>query len=95
MYRIVQFVELSKAQDIEAGDGTTSVVVIAGSLLSASQKLLARGIHPTIVSESFQLAADKAIEVLEGMSMLVKLTDRESLLKSASTSLSSKVTAPL
>lgn len=28
-------VEISKAQDIEAGDGTTSVVVIAGSLLKA------------------------------------------------------------
>jgi len=28
-------VEISKAQDIEAGDGTTSVVVIAGSLLNA------------------------------------------------------------
>ena len=39
----LQLVELSKAQDIEAGDGTTSVVVLAGSLLSASQKLLAIG----------------------------------------------------
>ena len=38
-----QLVELSKAQDIEAGDGTTSVVVLAGSLLDASANLLARG----------------------------------------------------
>ena len=36
--------ELSKAQDIEAGDGTTSVVVIAGALLDASAKLLSRGL---------------------------------------------------
>lgn len=42
-------VELSKAQDVEAGDGTTSVVVIAGSLLDAAGKLLTRGIHPTII----------------------------------------------
>jgi len=41
---IVQLVELSKAQDIEAGDGTTSVVVVAGSLLTATQKLLNKGI---------------------------------------------------
>lgn len=40
---LFQLVELSKAQDIEAGDGTTSVVVIAGALLDASSKLLARG----------------------------------------------------
>lgn len=39
----LKLVELSKAQDIEAGDGTTTVVVLAGSLLSASQKLLAKG----------------------------------------------------
>jgi len=47
-------VELSKAQDVEAGDGTTSVVVLAGSFLEAAQKLLEKGIHPTVISESFQ-----------------------------------------
>ena len=40
---VFQLVELSKAQDIEAGDGTTSVVVIAGALLDACNKLLQRG----------------------------------------------------
>ena len=39
----LQLVELSKAQDVEAGDGTTTVVVLAGSLLSAAQKLLQKG----------------------------------------------------
>lgn len=84
-------VELAKAQDVEAGDGTTTVVIMAGSLLDAAQKLLAKGIHPTIISESFQRAAAKAAEILEGMSMSVELGDRESLLKSAATSLNSKV----
>lgn len=41
---VLKLVELSKAQDIEAGDGTTTVVVIAGSLLSASAKLLEKGV---------------------------------------------------
>eukprot|EP01137_Pigoraptor_chileana_P023695 Opistho-2@90425 len=84
-------VELSKAQDVEAGDGTTSVVVICGALLNAAQKLLDRGIHPTTISESFQLAVDKAVEILTRMSHPVELSDRESLLKSATTSLNSKV----
>lgn len=35
--------ELSKAQDVEAGDGTTSVVVLAGSLLDATAALLKKG----------------------------------------------------
>jgi len=84
-------VELSKAQDVEAGDGTTSVVVIAGGLLSAAQKLLDKGIHPTTISEAFQRAALKAGEILASMSKPVDLEDRELLIKSATTSLSSKV----
>ena len=84
-------VELSKAQDVEAGDGTTSVVVIAGSLLSASSKLLGRGIHATTISESFQECTAKAVEVLTKMAKPIELTDRATLLKSASTSLNSKV----
>jgi T-complex protein 1 subunit delta len=84
-------VELSRAQDVEAGDGTTSVVVIAGALLDAVQKLLDKGIHPTAISDAFQKCAKKAVEILNEMSTPIELTDRESLIKSASTSLSSKV----
>jgi T-complex protein 1 subunit delta len=46
--------------DIEAGDGTTSVCVIAGALLNACQALLEKGIHPTQISESFMDALVKA-----------------------------------
>lgn len=63
----MQLVQLSKAQDVEAGDGTTSVVVIAGSLLTACEHLLAKGIHPSTISKSFQLGATKAAEILEGV----------------------------
>ncbi|KAJ1033060.1 hypothetical protein NDA16_000339 [Ustilago loliicola] len=84
-------VELSQAQDVEAGDGTTSVVVIAGSLLGAAEKMLNKGIHPTIIAESFQKAATKAVEFLTDISTPVELNDRESLLRAASTSLNSKI----
>jgi len=84
-------VDLSKAQDIEAGDGTTTVVVIAGAILSACQQLLEKGIHATTISEAFLKAQIKAEEIVTNMASKVDLTDRESLLKSASTSLSSKV----
>mmetsp|Transcript_50087 Transcript_50087/g.92421 ORF Transcript_50087/g.92421 Transcript_50087/m.92421 type:complete len:530 (+) Transcript_50087:82-1671(+) len=84
-------VELSKAQDIEAGDGTTSVVVIAGALLQAAEKLLIKGIHPQTITEAFLAAADKADEILTEASIPVDLNDREQLLQSASTSLNSKV----
>ncbi|EZA52257.1 hypothetical protein DMN91_007616 [Ooceraea biroi] len=84
-------VELSKAQDVEAGDGTTSVVVIAGSLLEAAERLLQKGIHPTSISDGFQKAGSEAVATLAQMSMPVDLTDKESLVKVAATSLNSKV----
>ena len=84
-------VDLSAAQDVEAGDGTTSVVVIAGSLLGAADRLLAKGIHPTVISEAFQRAAAAAVQTLEEMSHPISLSDRATLLQAASTSLSSKI----
>ncbi|KAI9838659.1 MAG: T-complex protein 1 subunit delta [Sarea resinae] len=84
-------VDLSAAQDVEAGDGTTSVVVIAGSLLGAAERLLGKGIHPTVISESFQRAAAAAVKILHDMSQPISLTDRATLLQAASTSLSSKI----
>lgn len=84
-------VQLSNAQDIEAGDGTTSVVVICGSLLGAADRLLGKGIHPSVISESFQRAAAAAVKVLHDMSHPIALTDTQALLQAANTSLSSKI----
>jgi len=84
-------VDLSHAQDVEAGDGTTTVTVMAGALLGATQKLLNKGIHPTIISESFLRAATKAEEILQEMSIPIDLSDKESLLNSSNTALSSKM----
>jgi len=84
-------VDLSAAQDIEAGDGTTSVVVLAGSFLGAAEKMLQKGIHPTTISEAFLKASAKAVEYLTEISTPVDLNDRAALLRAASTSLNSKV----
>lgn len=86
-----QLVEISKAQDIEAGDGTTSVVVMAGAFLRATTELMAKGIHPTAISDGFQVAHRKAMEVIEEISHPVDLNNRDQLIQNAVTSLSSKV----
>ncbi|KAF7086500.1 hypothetical protein CFC21_089786 [Triticum aestivum] len=83
--------ELSHSQDAVAGDGTTTVVVIAGALLRRAQSILAAGAHPTAAADSLHRLAARAIEVLEGMAIPIELTDRDSLVKSASTALNSKV----
>ena len=86
-------VEISKSQDIEAGDGTTSVVVMAGALLKAAQELLQKGIHAATISEGFSVALDKAKEVIDGMGVPVDLNDRDTLINNCVTCLSSKVVA--
>merc|ERR1712216_230092 len=83
-------VELSKAQDIEAGDGTTTVVVLAGSLLESARELLNK-LHPNVISRSFRMAADHCVSVLDGMSKPIAEDDHEMMVKICSTALNSKV----
>jgi T-complex protein 1 subunit delta len=56
-------VEASKAQDVEAGDGTTSVVIIAGAFLTACETLLQKGIHPTAISDGFAIGLKQALVI--------------------------------
>lgn len=84
-------IQTSKAQDIEAGDGTTSVVILAGALLEAAQSLLEYGIHPTRISDGFALALNKSLEVISELGIKVDLSDDEQLLQCVKTSLSSKI----
>jgi T-complex protein 1 subunit delta len=84
-------VNISKAQDVEAGDGTTSVVVLAGALLDAAKELLEKGVHPTVVSDSFLQASKEAQQILRNIAVPVNLDDKTELIKAAVTSLNSKV----
>lgn len=84
-------VDVSAAQDVEAGDGTTSVAILTGSFLAAADRLLNKGIHPTLIAESFQRAAQRSTQILIDMAHKISLDDREQLIRAASTSLSSKI----
>merc|ERR1719331_1203135 len=64
-------VELSKSQDDEIGDGTTGVVVLAGSLLEKADALLDRGIHPMRVAEGYDRACAVATKHLEDVRLCV------------------------
>jgi thermosome len=86
-------VEVSKTQDDEVGDGTTSAVVVAGELLSEAEELLADNLHPTVIVAGYRKAASKALETLEEIAIPVKPTDKESLKKVAMTSMASKLVA--
>lgn len=84
-------VETAKAQDEEVGDGTTTVVVLAGELLAKAEELIDKEVHPSLIIEGYRKAATKALEILDEISIPVKPTDRDILEKVARTSLASKM----
>ncbi len=84
-------VEVSKTQDSEVGDGTTTSVILAGELLKRAEKLLQQKIHPTVITEGFRKAAEKSVKILEGMSIKSGIDDMEGLKNSAMTCMSSKI----
>ena len=58
-------VNISKVQDDEVGDGTTSVCVLAAELLREAEKLIAQKIHPQTIVEGYRLASATALDALE------------------------------
>ncbi|XP_076931549.1 T-complex protein 1 subunit beta-like [Bidens hawaiensis] len=87
-------IDISKVQDDEVGDGTTSVVVLAGELLREAEKLVGSKIHPMTIISGYRMAADCARKAL-----LDRVKDnkddaekfRSDLMKIAMTTLSSKI----
>lgn len=86
-------VEVAKTQDKEAGDGTTSAVIIAGELLNRAEELIDKNIHPTVIIDGYKKAADKALETLEKIAVPVDLKSEVYLKKAASTAMASKIVA--
>ena len=86
-------VEVAKTQDKEAGDGTTSAVIIAGELLSRAEELIDKNIHPTVIIDGYRKAADKALETLEKIAIPIDLKSHDYLKKAAATSMGSKLVA--
>ena len=84
-------VEISKTIDTEVGDGTTSSVVFAGSLLEKAEKLLEKDVHSTLIVDGYQAASLKSLELLADLAKSVKPDDSESLIKIAKTSMQSKL----
>ena len=83
-------VEVAKTQDEEAGDGTTTAVILAGELLKRAEDLVEQNIHPTVIASGYRLAAERARQVLEKVATKISIKDTDVLKKVAMTSMSSK-----
>ncbi|EDS89834.1 t-complex protein 1 subunit eta putative [Entamoeba histolytica] len=87
-------VDIAMAQDSEVGDGTTTVVVLAGELLSQAKKLIEDGIHPQVIIKGYRMASNKAREVVNTMKIDFDKKDLMEYLKNcAKTSMQSKLIA--
>merc|ERR1719450_400001 len=87
-------IDISKTQDSECGDGTTSVVVLAAEMLRNAQTLVEAKMHPQVVIKGYRLALAAAREQLTKMAVDHGSDEklfREDLLKIARTTLSSKL----
>ena len=62
-------VEISKTIDTEVGDGTTSSVIFAGTLLAKAEELLSKDVHSSVIIDGFQAASEKALEILDEICM--------------------------
>ncbi len=84
-------VEISKATDNEVGDGTSSVVILAGALIEKAEELIVKDVHPTIIVDGYRKSAIKAIEILNSMGQKIRENDKEDLIKVARTSMQTKL----
>jgi T-complex protein 1 subunit gamma len=66
-------IELARAQDEEVGDGTTSVIILAGEALSAVESFLERDIHPTVIVGAYFKALDEIVKLTEGFGVSSRL----------------------
>ena len=84
-------VEISKATDNEVGDGTTSVVILAGALIEKAEDLITKDVHPTIIVDGYRKSAQKAIEILNKIAQRIDGNENNELLKIAKTSMQTKL----
>merc|ERR1719394_1620823 len=75
-------IELSRAQDEEVGDGTTSVIILAGEMLSVAEPHLTNQMHPTIIISAYRQALDDILEALKTkVSIPVNLDNEAEMIK--------------
>merc|ERR1711983_584218 len=88
-------VDIAKSQDAEVGDGTTSVVILAGEFLKQFKSFVEEGVHPRVIIKSVRKATALAIAKIQEISVKIDRNNptqyRELLERCAATSMSSKL----
>lgn len=72
-------IELARAQDEEVGDGTTSVIILAGEMLSVAEPFILKEIHPTIIVNAYYKALDDALKIAEEIAQPIDINNEEAV----------------
>jgi archaeal chaperonin len=83
-------IEVANTQDDEVGDGTTTAVILVGALMEQAEGMLEQGIHPTVIAQGYRMGMEKALEIVNDLSLKVEPTDKKTLLKIANTAITGK-----
>uniref|UniRef100_H2Z7T9 CCT-eta n=1 Tax=Ciona savignyi TaxID=51511 RepID=H2Z7T9_CIOSA len=90
-------VDISKSQDSEVGDGTTTVTLLAAELLKQAKCFVEDGVHPQLIVRAYRQATNLAIQKIKEIQVKIKTSDpkeqRGLLEKCAATALNSKLIA--
>lgn len=66
-------IELARAQDEEVGDGTTSVIILAGEMLSVAEPYIQKEIHPTVIVNAYYKALDDALKIADEIAIPINI----------------------
>ena len=83
-------IELSRAQDEEVGDGTTSVIILSGEMLILAEPLIKDHIHPTVIVQGYNRALQEALEICDKLALNVDVRDSELMKKLVQSSIGTK-----
>ncbi|TCD71021.1 T-complex protein 1 subunit gamma [Steccherinum ochraceum] len=83
-------IELSRTQDEECGDGTTSVIILAGEILAQSLSQLERDIHPVVIISAYNKALKEALEIIKRISIPIDTKNDDEMLSLIKTSIGTK-----
>jgi T-complex protein 1 subunit gamma len=83
-------IELSRTQDEEVGDGTTTVIILAGEMLAQALPQLERNIHPVVVIQAFKKALADALEIINEVAIEVDVNNDEQMYKIINSSIGTK-----
>ncbi|KAL1551914.1 T-complex protein 1 subunit gamma, variant 2 [Salvia divinorum] len=86
-------IELSRTQDEEVGDGTTSVIVLAGEMLHVAEAFIDKNYHPTVICRAYNKALEDAIAVLDKIAMTIDVKDRATMLGLVKSCIGTKFTS--